>query len=67
VIAVERSQPADGLIDRGRGKFALVLEVDEKVQHACRGHRRQVGFLKVLAELTDPGVVVDPTALRQAF
>ena len=67
VVTVERAQPADGLVDGGRREFALVLEVDEEIEHPSRRHRGQVGLLEVLAKLADPGVVVDAAALGKAF
>ena len=67
VVAVKGAQAADGLVESGRREFALVLEVDEEVEHARRGQRGQVGFPEMCAELADPGVVIDAAALGEAF
>ena len=42
VVAVERAQAADGLIERGGGEFAFVLKMDEEVEHALRGKRGEI-------------------------
>ena len=40
MVAVEGAQGADGLVEGGWRELALVLEVDEEVEHALR---REVG------------------------
>ena len=49
VVAVEGAQAADGLIDRGGGELAIVLEVDEEVEHALRGKRGEILIGEVTA------------------
>lgn len=67
VVAVEGAQPADGLVEGGRSELAIVLEVDEEVEHA---HWRECGEIfvrEVLVELEDPAMVAVTAALGEAF
>lgn len=49
VVAVERAQAADGLIERGGGELALVLKMDEEVEHALRGKHGEILIGEVTA------------------
>ena len=48
-------------------ELALVLEVDEEVEHAHRGERGEVLIGEVAGELADPAVVGLTAALGEAF
>lgn len=67
VVAVKGAKTADGLVEGGRSELAIVLEVDEEVEHA---HRRECGEIfvrEVLVELEDPAMVAVTAALGEAF
>lgn len=67
VVAVEGAQSADGLVEGAGPELALVLEVDEEVEHAHRGERGEVLTGEVAGELADPAVVSQAAALGEAF
>lgn len=49
VVAVKGAQAADGLIERGGGELALVLEVDKEVENVLRGKRGEILIGEVTA------------------
>ena len=57
VVAVEGAQRADGLVECARPELALVLKVDEEVEHALRRQVGQVLVRVMSGELADPAVV----------
>lgn len=67
VVTVKGAQPADGLVEGGRGEFAVVLEVDEEVEHARRGECGEIFVREVTVELEDPAMVAVAAALGEAF
>lgn len=67
VVAVKGAQSADGLIDGGRCELAVVLEVDEKIEHAGRWQIGKLVIRVVGVELMDPAVVALPAPLGETF
>lgn len=67
VVAVKGAQSADGLIDGGRRKLAVVLEVDEEIEHAGRWQIGKLVIRVVGVELMDPAVVALPAPLGETF
>ena len=67
VVAVEGAQRADSLIDRAGSELALVLEVNEEIEHALGREFRQVILRVMVGELVDPTVVGFTSALGESF
>ena len=67
VVTVEGAQTADGLVEGGRGEFAIDLKMNEEIEHARRVERGEIFVRKVLVELEDPTMVAIPTALGETF
>lgn len=67
MVTVEGAQTADGLVEGGGGELAVVLEVDEEVEYACRGQCGEIFVREVTVELEDPAMVAIATALGEAF
>lgn len=63
VVAVKGTQTANGLVERGGGQFALILEVDEEIEHARRGQRGEILIREMTAELADPAVITQAAPL----
>jgi hypothetical protein len=57
VVAVKGAQAADSLVDGGGREFAVVLDVDEEVEHASRRNCGEIDLGKVFQELADPAVI----------
>jgi hypothetical protein len=67
VVAVKGAQAADGLVDCGGREFALILNVNEEVQHARRGHCGEIHLGEVFGKLADPAVIAIAAFLGEAF
>lgn len=67
MVPVEGAQTADGLVEGGGGELAVVLEVDEEVEHARRGQCGEIFVRNVTVELEDPAMVAVTAALGEAF
>lgn len=67
VVAVKGAQAADGLVDGSGRELAVVLDVDEEVEHASRRNCGEIQFGKVFRELADPAVITVAGFLGDAF
>lgn len=67
VVAVKGAQAADSLVDGGGREFAVVLDVDEEVEHASRGGCGEIVLAKEFREMADPAVVTVAGFLGVAF
>ena len=67
VVAVKGAQAADGLIESGRGEFAVVLEVDEEIEHAGRGQCGEILVREMILELGDPSMIALAATLGETF
>lgn len=67
VVAVERAQSADGLVEGGGSELALILQVDEEIEHVGRWQRGEVRLREMIGELADPTVVAQAAAIGEAF
>lgn len=67
VVAVEGAKAVDGLVEGCGSELALILKVDEEVEHTRRGQRGKILIGEVTAELANPAVVTQAAALGEAF
>ena len=67
MVAVKGAQAADGLIDGGGRTLAVVLDVNEEVEHAGRWQIGKLVIRVVGVELMDPAVVALPAPLGETF
>lgn len=67
VVAVKGAQTADGLIDGGGRELAVVLDVDEEVEHALRWGCGEIDLDEIFRKLADPAVITVAGFLGDAF
>ena len=67
MVAVERAQGADGLVESAGLEFALVLEVDEEIAHAAGVELGEFDLRVEAIDLMDPSVVGLASSLRETF
>jgi hypothetical protein len=67
MVAVKGAQAADGLVDGGGRESALVLKVNEEVQHARRGHGGEIHLGEVFGKLANPAVIACAAFRGEAF
>lgn len=63
----EGAKAVDGLVEGCGSELALILKVDEEVEHTRRGQRGKILIGEVTAELANPAVVTQAAALGEAF
>lgn len=67
MVAVKGAQAADGLIDGGGRKLAVVLDVNEEVEHARRWCCGKIDLAEEYRKMADPAVVAVASFLGDAF
>ena len=67
MVAVESAQRTNGLVKRAGTELALVLQVDEEVEHALGSERGKVFLREVSGKLADPAVVGQSAAFGEPF
>jgi len=67
MIAVERAQRADRLIDSGRAELAFVLEMNEEIKNLRLIQIGQIAIREMRRELIDPAEISFSRAFPQSF